>query len=209
MKIIVGNRRLHLRPHCLGSASCRRADTWTSHSRISRCHNRWGDSHERIASTCGRGSLNMTAPTAVRGKFAVDSPLEGDGFEPSVSRVMDGDLGTAGTSADRGFSSKFNPASDRSCRLVSSVRPVWREPQKPQALRGDAGALAQRPQLCPRDGDRDFGVPRGQLDAAIVAEAVTDAPSPCRPGIQKSSEEIYSVLRSEIIEDRRTECPRQ
>src|SRR5436190_6764642 len=27
---------------------------------------------------------NMTAPTAVRGKFAVDSPLEGAGFEPSV-----------------------------------------------------------------------------------------------------------------------------
>jgi hypothetical protein len=26
-------------------------------------------------------------------KFAGDSPLEGDGFEPSVSRVMDGDLG--------------------------------------------------------------------------------------------------------------------
>src|SRR5205823_2467461 len=27
---------------------------------------------------------NMTAPTAVRGKFAVDSPLEGSGFEPPV-----------------------------------------------------------------------------------------------------------------------------
>jgi len=27
---------------------------------------------------------NMTAPTAVRGKFAVDSPLEESGFEPLV-----------------------------------------------------------------------------------------------------------------------------
>jgi hypothetical protein len=34
----------------------------------------------------------LTAPTAVRGKFAVDSPLEGDGFELSVPRVMEVDL---------------------------------------------------------------------------------------------------------------------
>jgi len=27
------------------------------------------------------------------GRFAPGSPLEGDGFEPSVPRVMDGDLG--------------------------------------------------------------------------------------------------------------------
>jgi len=29
-------------------------------------------------------------------RFARDSPLEGDGFEPSVPRVMDGDLGRQG-----------------------------------------------------------------------------------------------------------------
>ena len=54
-----------------------------------------------LAAMAAAQSLQIA--TRVWGKFAVDSPLEGDGFELSVPRVMGGRFRTTGTSGDRGF----------------------------------------------------------------------------------------------------------
>jgi hypothetical protein len=41
----------------------------------------------------GSTPSSWQSPAAAAAKFAVDSLLEGDGFEPSVPRVMEVDLG--------------------------------------------------------------------------------------------------------------------
>src|SRR5438552_5157379 len=104
---------------------------------------------------------NMTAPTAVRGKFAIDSPLEGAGFEPSVppanepqdSRTAEGDGDRSerleGHSACQGTDgSNTAPSSEES---VANLSP---------SIRGNC--VATRSAACLEERRR--GKPRGLLE---------------------------------------------